>query len=136
MFCKYSAMLAVYSNIPVIAVPGGFLSIIPSMGHTKSIGHTLTESTLVIFGKHVYQGIPVVDSCIYNRYTLLVTVFLIKYCFLVELVSAKKRNSSPPHIIFILADDLGWNEVSWHNPRILTPRMEAKKTLHKICHVI
>jgi len=43
----------------------------------------------------------------------------------VKLSSAKKRNSSPPHIIFILADDLGWNEVSWHNPRILTPRMEG-----------
>jgi arylsulfatase A-like enzyme len=30
-----------------------------------------------------------------------------------------------PHIVVILADDLGWNEVSWHNPAFLTPRMEA-----------
>ena len=30
-----------------------------------------------------------------------------------------------PHIVVILADDLGWNEVSWHNPGFLTPRMEA-----------
>ena len=33
------------------------------------------------------------------------------------------RNS--PNIILILADDLGWNEVSWHNPRIKTPHMEV-----------
>jgi len=29
-----------------------------------------------------------------------------------------------PHVILILADDLGWNDVSWHNRKILTPRME------------
>ena len=26
----------------------------------------------------------------------------------------------------ILADDLGWNEVSWHNPRIITPVLEVR----------
>ena len=40
----------------------------------------------------------------------------------------RKRESAmkekPPHIIVILADDLGWNEVSWHNPNFLTPHME------------
>ena len=24
------------------------------------------------------------------------------------------RNSNPPHIILVLADDLGWNEVKWN----------------------
>ena len=33
-----------------------------------------------------------------------------------------------PHIIVILADDLGWDEVSWHNPAILTPNMEEAVT--------
>ena len=37
-------------------------------------------------------------------------------------------SKSPPHIIVILADDLGWNEVSWHNPAILTPNMEVTLT--------
>ena len=31
-----------------------------------------------------------------------------------------------PHIIFILADDLGWNEVSWHNPNMITPKLEVR----------
>ncbi|KAF8790754.1 Arylsulfatase B like protein [Argiope bruennichi] len=29
-----------------------------------------------------------------------------------------------PHIIFTVADDLGWNDVSWHNPKIFTPHLE------------
>eukprot|EP00090_Calanus_glacialis_P005252 TRINITY_DN14070_c0_g1_i1.p1 TRINITY_DN14070_c0_g1~~TRINITY_DN14070_c0_g1_i1.p1 ORF type:complete len:497 (-),score=119.32 TRINITY_DN14070_c0_g1_i1:104-1594(-) len=40
-------------------------------------------------------------------------------------VSGKRRKSSPPHLIMILADDLGWNDVSWHNTLMLTPRMEG-----------
>lgn len=24
----------------------------------------------------------------------------------------------PPNILFILVDDLGWNDVSWHNPEV------------------
>ncbi|XP_012942173.1 arylsulfatase B [Aplysia californica] len=29
----------------------------------------------------------------------------------------------PPHIVFIVADDLGWNDVGWHNPEILSPNL-------------
>ena len=36
-----------------------------------------------------------------------------------------RDGNSPPHIIFLMADDLGWNHVSWHNPDIYTPRMEV-----------
>nr|KAG5692144.1 hypothetical protein BaRGS_020692 [Batillaria attramentaria] len=31
--------------------------------------------------------------------------------------------SSPPHIIFVVADDLGWNDVGWHNPAMITPNL-------------
>ena len=30
-----------------------------------------------------------------------------------------------PHIILVLADDLGWNEVSWHNSRIHPPALAS-----------
>ncbi|KAF0296121.1 Arylsulfatase I [Amphibalanus amphitrite] len=33
--------------------------------------------------------------------------------------------ANQPHIVFILADDLGYNDVSWHNPDILSPTLEA-----------
>ena len=40
-------------------------------------------------------------------------------------VYISRDGNSPPHIIFLMADDLGWNHVSWHNPDIYTPRMEV-----------
>ena len=39
------------------------------------------------------------------------------------------ENKEKPNIIFILADDIGWNEVSWHNELMKTPNMEVKHTL-------
>jgi len=34
------------------------------------------------------------------------------------------ENGKRPHIVVILADDLGWKDVSWHNRQMITPRME------------
>ena len=33
--------------------------------------------------------------------------------------------SKPPHIVFILADDYGFNDVGYHNPRIKTPNLNS-----------
>ncbi|KAK6191933.1 hypothetical protein SNE40_003505 [Patella caerulea] len=33
--------------------------------------------------------------------------------------------SQSPHIIFIVADDLGWNDVSWHTDEILMPNLDT-----------
>ena len=27
-------------------------------------------------------------------------------------------------VVVMLADDLGWNDVSWHNPEMVTPNLE------------
>ena len=32
-------------------------------------------------------------------------------------------HGAKPHILFIVADDLGWNDVSWHNPDMITPHL-------------
>ena len=33
--------------------------------------------------------------------------------------------STKPNIVFFMADDLGWNNVGWHNPDMLTPHADA-----------
>ena len=33
-------------------------------------------------------------------------------------------SSSPPHIIVFLADDLGYNDISWHNPHVQSPNIQ------------
>ncbi|XP_035668236.1 arylsulfatase B-like [Branchiostoma floridae] len=45
---------------------------------------------------------------------------------LVGLVSAQdgSQNATKPHILFIVADDLGWNDVGWHNPDVKTPVLD------------
>ena len=48
-----------------------------------------------------------------------INIFIIVFVFAVVM-------SSSPNIILILADDLGWNEVSWHNPFFLTPNLEVE----------
>merc|ERR1712126_230166 len=37
------------------------------------------------------------------------------------------ESSSTPNIIIIVADDMGWNDVSWHNPGVITPNLAQLK---------
>jgi len=30
-----------------------------------------------------------------------------------------------PNIVFLLIDDLGFNDVSWHNPEVIMPNLES-----------
>ena len=34
------------------------------------------------------------------------------------------KNSKPPHILFILADDLGWSDLGFHGSVIKTPNID------------
>lgn len=44
--------------------------------------------------------------------------------FIVAFSVVPSTVANPPHIIFIVADDLGWNDVGWHNPDMLTPNLD------------
>jgi len=53
-----------------------------------------------------------------------VLILFLFVCVVSSETNKPKEAKASPHIIMILADDLGWNEVSWHNSRIKTPHME------------
>ncbi|XP_046371687.2 arylsulfatase B-like [Haliotis rufescens] len=44
-------------------------------------------------------------------------------CVLLFIIATSKAATSP-HIVFIAADDLGWNDVGWHNPQMITPNLD------------
>ena len=43
----------------------------------------------------------------------------------VAVMLALAAGKRPVHLVHVLADDLGYNDVSWHNARIKTPTLEA-----------
>ncbi|XP_070562845.1 arylsulfatase B-like [Ptychodera flava] len=43
-----------------------------------------------------------------------------------KVASAETGHASPkPHIVFVLADDLGWYDVGYNNPEMLTPNIDS-----------
>ena len=55
---------------------------------------------------------------------LFLAMQLITLLILCVLSLISGEDVSPPHIIFILSDDLGYNDVGYHNPKIITPHID------------
>ena len=49
----------------------------------------------------------------------LLVVFVITIC-----CDHFTESTKPPHILLMLADDLGWYDVGYHNPKIQTPNID------------
>uniref|UniRef100_T1JP99 Sulfatase N-terminal domain-containing protein n=1 Tax=Strigamia maritima TaxID=126957 RepID=T1JP99_STRMM len=55
--------------------------------------------------------------------TFLVVVFIVAVLIISILLTSSQKKRKVPNILFIVADDLGWNDVSWHNKDIITPNL-------------
>jgi len=51
-------------------------------------------------------------------------IFVIILGYILFLICQVQGDGKQPNVIFILADDLGWNDVSWNNPDMPTHHME------------
>ena len=50
-------------------------------------------------------------------------MLLPNYFFCILVASVVVVVAKPPHIVVLVADDMGWNDVSWHNSKVLDPSM-------------
>ena len=46
------------------------------------------------------------------------------FSFLCLALLAGQAVSQQPNIVFLLADDLGYNDIGYHNPAIITPNID------------
>lgn len=50
-----------------------------------------------------------------------ISLGLLSFCLV---VMATNVVGKPPHIVFIVVDDLGWNDIGFHNPDIISPNVD------------
>ena len=55
-----------------------------------------------------------------------------RFTALFTLVYVVTGNEKKPNIVFLLIDDLGYNDVSWHNKEVIMPNLQslANKATH------
>ena len=59
-------------------------------------------------------------QCFEKMYTQIVIIF----CYVLSVDKIFVKSLESPHIVFIIADDLGWNDVGYHGSDIKTPAID------------
>ncbi|XP_041378318.1 arylsulfatase B-like [Gigantopelta aegis] len=55
-------------------------------------------------------------------------VFLLSLGVILLIGDVVTTQTTKPHIVFIIADDLGWNDIGFHNPEIKSPNIDKLAT--------
>uniref|UniRef100_H2ZAS2 Sulfatase N-terminal domain-containing protein n=1 Tax=Ciona savignyi TaxID=51511 RepID=H2ZAS2_CIOSA len=46
-------------------------------------------------------------------------------CLLLFVAGSYGQGGSKPHVVMVLVDDMGWNDVQWNNPNVYMPNLQA-----------
>ncbi|CAL1539632.1 unnamed protein product [Lymnaea stagnalis] len=68
----------------------------------------------------LHSNLPMIES-ISIKYTSKEMIWF----FLVISLSLSTARPKSPHLVFIVADDLGWNDLGYHNPDIISPNIDS-----------
>ena len=76
------------------------------------------------------EGVTIAPLCheifleFFHFPTMKIFVSVIVFVYLTNLVVSVVSLSRKPHILFVLVDDLGWSDVSFHGSKIKTPNVD------------
>lgn len=103
--------MVVYEN-------GGFVEspVPPALKPTSQSPEGPETGVKVCTTKQVSKNRKVITGL--ASFTVLTLLTILVVCLIVFIGSTK-----PPHIVLILADDLGWGDVGWHNSDLKTPHL-------------
>lgn len=51
-------------------------------------------------------------------------IVLLAFAAVVFPGASRQTAAKPPNVVFIMADDQGWNDIGYHNPEVLTPNID------------
>ena len=76
------------------------------------------------------EGVTITSIChaifleFFHFPTMKIFVSVIVFVYLTNIVVSVVSLSTKPHILFVLVDDLGWSDVSFHGSKIKTPNVD------------
>ena len=71
------------------------------------------------------RNLDFTSSARLRRLFLMRLVCLVVAALLSTILCAQQESTQRPNLVLLVADDLGWADVGWHNEEMRTPRLDG-----------